>query len=197
MPRLADEVREERRARFIEAARRCSATKGYRTLTIDDVCAEAGGLSKGAFYTYFGSKQDLLVALLEDDAVRVEGLIALLSDAPVSESERSQRFLREILKLGEDSAEVQRRIDLWSEMLADEAIRERLGAAVARRRTLLARWIETGSASGELVDIPRQRLRRQSPGNVGRPHPAPGTGPIRPPVGQHPHRPRHDLRRLT
>jgi hypothetical protein len=48
-----------------------------------------------------------------------------------------------------------------------------------------------------LVDIPRQRLRRQSPGNVGRPHPAPGTGPIRPPVGQHPHRPRHDLRRLT
>src|SRR5918996_1167158 len=108
MPRLAHEVREERRARFIEAARRCSATKGYRSLTVDDVCAEAGGLSKGAFYTYFRSKQDLLVALLEDDATRLEALIATLSDAPLSELERSQRFLREMLKLGEDSAEVQR-----------------------------------------------------------------------------------------
>jgi len=58
MPRLADETREERRARFIEAASRCSARKGYRSLTIDDVCAEAGGLSKGAFYTYFRSKQE-------------------------------------------------------------------------------------------------------------------------------------------
>ncbi len=154
MPRLANEAREERRARFIEAARRCSATKGYRSLTIDDVCAEAGGVSKGAFYTYFRSKQDLLVALLEDDAARLEMLIATLSDAPLSELERSQRFLREILKLGEDAAEVQRRTDLWSEMLADESIRERLGAVVARRRKLLARWIETGTASGELVDIP-------------------------------------------
>jgi hypothetical protein len=77
-----------------------------------------------------------------------------LTDAPLSELERSQRFLREILKLGEDAAEVQRRADLWSEMLADESIRERLGAVVARRRKLLARWIETGTASGELVDIP-------------------------------------------
>ncbi|MDQ3943756.1 MAG: TetR/AcrR family transcriptional regulator [Actinomycetota bacterium] len=154
MPRLANEAREERRVRFIEAARRCSATKGYRSLTIDAVCAEAGGLSKGAFYTYFRSKQDLLVALLEDDAARLEALIATLSDAPLSELERSQRFLREVLKLGEDSAEVQRRADLWSEMLADESIRERLGAVVARRRKLLAGWIEAGTRSGELVDIP-------------------------------------------
>lgn len=154
MPRLGSEAREERRARFIEAARRCSATKGYRSLTVDDVCTEAGGLSKGAFYTYFSSKQDLLVALLEDDAARLEALIATLTEAPISELERSERFLREILKLGEDSAEVQRRADLWSEMLADDSIRERLGVVVGRRRKLLARWIEAGIASGEIVDIP-------------------------------------------
>jgi AcrR family transcriptional regulator len=154
MPRLADETREEGRARFIDAARGCSARKGYRSLTIDDVCAEAGRLSNGAFYTCFRSKQDLLVALLEDDASRLESLIATLSEAPLSELERSRRFLREVLKLGEDSAEVQRRADLWSEMLGDESIREQLGAVVARRRKLLAQWVEAGTRSGELIDIP-------------------------------------------
>jgi AcrR family transcriptional regulator len=97
MPRLADETRKERRVRFIEAARRCPARKGYRSLTIDDVCAEAGGLSKGAFYTCFRSKHDLLVALLDDDASRLESLIATLSEAPLSELERSRGFLREVL----------------------------------------------------------------------------------------------------
>ena len=154
MPRLASDTRQERRARFIEAARRCSATKGFRSLTVDDVCAEAGGVSKGAFYTYFRSKQDLLVAVLEEDANRLEALIAALSDAALSELERSRRFLRAVLELGEDAAEVQRRADLWSEMLADDSIRERLGAVVARRRKLLARWIEAGTRSGELVEIP-------------------------------------------
>ena len=35
--------------------------------TVDDICAEAE-VSKGAFYGYFSSKQELLIALLEEDA---------------------------------------------------------------------------------------------------------------------------------
>ncbi len=154
MPRLGSEARQERRSRFIEAARRCSATKGYRSLTVDDVCAEAGGLSKGAFYTYFRSKQDLLVALLEEDAAGLQGLIGTLTAAPISELERTQQFLRAVLERAEDPAEVQRRADLWAEMLADDVIRERLGAVVGARRSLLRGWIEAGIASGELVELP-------------------------------------------
>jgi AcrR family transcriptional regulator len=62
---------------LIDAAWRCVARGGYRNLSVDDVCADAG-LSKGAFYTYFDQKQDLLVALLEDDAA---GMNDLMSDA--------------------------------------------------------------------------------------------------------------------
>ncbi|MGH7876565.1 MAG: TetR/AcrR family transcriptional regulator, partial [Candidatus Dormibacteraceae bacterium] len=67
MPKLAAATRAERRTQLIQAAWRCAARKGYRDMTVDDVCTEAG-VSKGAFYGYFHQKQDLLVALLDDDA---------------------------------------------------------------------------------------------------------------------------------
>ncbi len=154
MPRLGAEAREERRPRSLEAARRCAATKGYRSFTIDDVCAEAGGLSKGAFYTYFASKQELLLALLEDDAAATETLIESLSCQAIPELERTRRFLRDTFKRGEDPSEVQRMADLWSEMVAGDTVRRQLAEAVAQRRKLLAGWIEAGVESGETVDLP-------------------------------------------
>ena len=67
MPKLRPETRIERRQLLIDAAWRCAAVRGFRDLTVDDVCAEAG-VSKGAFYGYFEHKQELLLALLEDDS---------------------------------------------------------------------------------------------------------------------------------
>ncbi len=69
MPRLAAETKVARRQQLIDAAWRCVADRGFQSLTVDEVCAEAG-VSKGAFYLYFESKQDLLLGLLEDEATR-------------------------------------------------------------------------------------------------------------------------------
>src|SRR5437588_6948662 len=63
MPRMGEQTRQERRQEWIEAAWRCIAQKGYRSLTVDDICNEAG-LSKGSFYTHFNQKQHLLLAML-------------------------------------------------------------------------------------------------------------------------------------
>lgn len=52
MPKIAEERKVARRREFVDAAWRCAATKGFRDMTVDDVCAEAD-LSKGAFYGYF------------------------------------------------------------------------------------------------------------------------------------------------
>src|SRR5487761_1862084 len=87
MPRLAAPVRQERRQRLIDAAWRCASRQGYRDMTIDDVCAEAGA-SKGAFYGYFENKQALLIALLEDDAAEIDRFIDALSAEQTSNGER-------------------------------------------------------------------------------------------------------------
>ncbi len=51
-----------RRAELIDCAQRLFLLKGYEKTTINDVIA-AAGLSKGAFYHHFRSKEDLLEAI--------------------------------------------------------------------------------------------------------------------------------------
>ena len=56
------ELRErERRARLVEAAVEVFGTTGYRTATVDRVCAEAG-LTKRYFYESFSDSEQLLLA---------------------------------------------------------------------------------------------------------------------------------------
>lgn len=49
------------RSKLLEAAFAVIRTKGYAATTVDDICAEAG-VSKGAFFHHFASKEELAVA---------------------------------------------------------------------------------------------------------------------------------------
>ena len=55
----------DNRSRILQAALRCFAARGYSGATLDDVAAEAG-LTKGAIYWYFASKDDLCMELIEE-----------------------------------------------------------------------------------------------------------------------------------
>lgn len=151
------ERRAERRSDILEAAWRCAARKGYRDTTVDDICGEAN-LSKGAFYGYFESKQDLLLGLLEQDAGEVDRLLDELDRQRLGCRERLSRFSRVMLERGEDPAQVQVRVDLWSAMTTTPAVRERFAQVTERRRQILRRWIEEGAQSGEIVEVPSNAL---------------------------------------
>jgi AcrR family transcriptional regulator len=56
--------RAETRGRLLESAARVYARRGFDGATLDEVAAEAG-LTKGAVYDHFGSKEKLLLALLD------------------------------------------------------------------------------------------------------------------------------------
>ena len=59
MPKVVPEYKEEAKTKIVEAARIVFAKKGYHDSTMDDVAKEVG-VSKGALYSYFKSKEDLL-----------------------------------------------------------------------------------------------------------------------------------------
>ena len=59
MPKVIPEYKEEAKAKIVKAARTVFAKKGYHEATMDDVAKEVG-VSKGALYSYFESKEDLL-----------------------------------------------------------------------------------------------------------------------------------------
>ncbi len=131
--------------------------RGFRDLTVDDVCAEAE-VSKGAFYGYFEHKQDLLLVLLEDDSEALDEELAAIARTSSSGVERMRRFARVMLACGADAARVQVRADLWADLLTEEVVRERFALATHRRRQLVRGWIEEAVASGELVEIPANAL---------------------------------------
>jgi AcrR family transcriptional regulator len=157
MPRLAEATKLERRQQLIDAAWRCAASQPFQSLTVDDICAEAG-VSKGAFYVYFQEKQDLLLALLDDES---EGFGSILDDLGASSSrgtDRLRALTRAMLEWGKDPARRQIRSDLWSEMSSDPKVRKRFAAIVARRRQGLRSWIEESVSVGEIDDIPANAL---------------------------------------
>lgn len=61
MPRVVPEYKEEARNRILEAATEVFE-KGYRQATMDDVARKLG-VSKGALYLYFASKEELFEAI--------------------------------------------------------------------------------------------------------------------------------------
>ncbi len=156
MPRLAEATRRQRRQRLIDAAWRCVARGGFHNLSVDDVCAEAR-LSKGAFYTYFEHKRDLLLALLDDDAAALASVVGEAEHQPAAASQ-IRRFVAGLVDRGSNSAAVQLRADLWAEIASDDVLRARFLEAMQQRRVRLAELIERAVASGDLVEVPANAL---------------------------------------
>ena len=57
------DVSEERRNQILEAAAQVFAKSGFAKSRMDDIAAESG-LSKGALYWYFNSKDEIILAIL-------------------------------------------------------------------------------------------------------------------------------------
>ena len=70
MPKISDERRTERREQILEGARRCFAEHGYEGATVVRLEREIG-LSRGAIFNYFPSKEELFIELAVRDNARM------------------------------------------------------------------------------------------------------------------------------
>jgi AcrR family transcriptional regulator len=156
VPRLQEATMQARRHDLVVAARRAVGRRGFQSLTVDDVCAEAG-VSKGAFYVYFDQKKDLLLALIDDEGAEVEQLMDRL-ERHSRGAERLRRFARQIAQRGDEPELVQIRADIWAEMSSDAIVRERWAGVMSDRRARLSDWIEEAVSSGDLGPIPANAL---------------------------------------
>lgn len=66
MPKVSAEYLDKRRQVILDAALSCFARNGFHETTIQDVAREAG-VSHGAIYRYFPSKEDMVVASAHRD----------------------------------------------------------------------------------------------------------------------------------
>ncbi|MBA4108878.1 MAG: TetR family transcriptional regulator [Leptothrix sp. (in: Bacteria)] len=99
MPRRSrTEMIEETRAKLLASARLAFATHGYAQTSMDDFTAEAG-LTRGALYHHFGSKEGLLVAVINQIEEEVGARLQAVSDAAPTAWEGFRRRCRTYLEL--------------------------------------------------------------------------------------------------
>lgn len=75
--------RQNSRRRLVEAARRTFAERGIRDTPIELIC-ERAGFTRGAFYSNFNSKEDLFLAVYEEEvAIRQRRFAEVVTSAAV------------------------------------------------------------------------------------------------------------------
>ncbi|MBF4997056.1 TetR/AcrR family transcriptional regulator [Nocardia sp. BSTN01] len=152
MPRLTEERRTARRDQLIAAAVRCVAREGFHKTTMSAVIAESG-MSAGAVYGYFASKNDIIRAIADSVLGRMTANLARLTEGatPVAPIDALESVLGQIAELARDGDIPRVAVQAWAEAGRDEAVagivRERLTQVRAAWRELLLRACEAGLLS--------------------------------------------------
>jgi AcrR family transcriptional regulator len=74
MPKVSQQHRDARREQILDAARRAFLRDGFHATSMQDLFAESG-LSSGAVYSYFASKDDMIAAIAEENMREAADLI--------------------------------------------------------------------------------------------------------------------------
>ena len=152
LPRVTAAHEQEVRDRIIAAAVRVFSEKGYHSSTIADVCRESG-LSVGAIYTYFASKEALF--LQSCDLISARGLdeLAQRLATATTTAERLTISIGLYIETIDEYEGAPGQISLvqaWAEADREPGVREMLAA---RRERLVGAGqllLYQGIASGEL-----------------------------------------------
>lgn len=80
MPKLSPQTQQARRTAILDAAERCFAEAGFHRTTMQDICS-AAGVSPGALYGYFESKEALIAGIAERNLTTLAAQFAELADA--------------------------------------------------------------------------------------------------------------------
>jgi AcrR family transcriptional regulator len=153
LPETSDDRRAARRqvtrTRLLRAAHDVFATRGYTRATID-LIAEAAGLSKGAVYFHFSSKEDVFLAVLwsrlQSEEHRLRIAVPAQKDRPL------EPLLRQVIAYlwldPRDAAWPQLLIEFWSHAGRNKRVREAIGAVAEHRRQALFAVLSAATDAG-------------------------------------------------
>lgn len=143
MPKVSQQHRDARREQILAAARRCFLRDGFHATSMQDLFAEAG-LSSGAVYSYFASKDDVIVAIAEEN---LSGVTEMIRTVAAQQPARPVgAVLADVLEMlhAKDSQDGLGKLTVivWSEALRNPSLAARFTALVTQVRASLAEVIQ-------------------------------------------------------
>lgn len=108
------------RARLLAAAEEVFAERGFHGASVEDLC-ERADFTRGAFYSNFASKDELLLELYAEHAARLHARVAEVAETPGLSLEQ---VLEGVYDAWTDDPDARRRWHLLSSELALHALRD-------------------------------------------------------------------------
>jgi AcrR family transcriptional regulator len=157
VPKITEEHERNRRKQILAAAMACFARNGYRSTSVEDIVQESG-LSVGAIYTYYPSKQDLFLALAEERTTETLEQFRTIYERPGSMADKNRDAVE--LFFQQMSAELapycRVSFEFWSEAPNSEALQAERARLCDSIREFLGWALTEARDAGELrsdVDI--------------------------------------------
>jgi AcrR family transcriptional regulator len=145
---------EETRLRLLDAALKRFSVAGYNAASVDDICAGAG-VSKGAFYHHFPTKQAVFLALLDGWLKTLDAAMDSLRQPSVPETfVQMTGMLPLVFASAEDRLPMF--LEFWLQASRDEAVWKATIAPYRHYKEHFAKLIETGIAEGSLRPVDPQ-----------------------------------------
>lgn len=161
MPRITAERREAKRTEIVAAARRCFSRDGFHQTSMPDIAAEAG-VSAGAPYRYFTSKEEIILTIAGDAfrlifepverladstaAPTVTELVAsaldTISGETVQDTSGNEVAVDELLRCV---------VQTWAEVLRNDEVRGPAAEGFEKVRTSIAGALRRGRAAGAVA----------------------------------------------
>ncbi|MDO5094889.1 MAG: TetR/AcrR family transcriptional regulator [Propionibacteriaceae bacterium] len=139
MPKVSEAHRGARRDQILDAAVTCFLRRGVRATTMVEIIAESG-LSAGAIYVYYDSKQTLALAAVRREAA---GLAAALDSASTTSAMPPSQVLRLIAdSLADRLSTPALIIQMWGEATSDPQFEQIAIGAFTELGTMFAVQLE-------------------------------------------------------
>ena len=158
MPKVVPEYKEKARERIIEQALRSFSERGYYRTRMADIAGDLG-VSKGAIYQYFESKEQLFIEAIEHHGERRGRVLRGFLDSGSLRAISTGEFFDEMLELRLSSIPLG--VDLLRETDRNKALRKRLVEVAEGWGRGLVELIDEMKGRGEVrADIDSTSLSR-------------------------------------
>lgn len=149
MPKVVPEYKEQAKKRFIEQALKTFSEKGYHLTRIADIAADIG-VSKGAIYQYFDSKEQLFIEAIKYHGERRSRVLSSYLDSGSFRSISTGEFFDDMLELRMSSLQLS--VDIVREIERNDALRDMLAGVTGGWGKGLMEMINEMKSRGEIRD---------------------------------------------
>ena len=148
---MAQHRGEETRSRILDAAVKRFAIAGYDAASVEEICTEAG-VSKGAFYHHFPTKQAVFLALMEGWLAMIDVGMEAVSKETVPETLITMtNLLPGVFATAENHLPMF--LEFWLQASRDETVWKAIIAPYRHYQEHFSKLIQAGMDEGSLKPV--------------------------------------------